>query len=198
MFRLGNLKFYALFAIAAVAASLTGCYREQSYEGPGTVLDRGFLSYMGRYDIDVAPISLSESRDYHFELNNLPPEIFTVGLEVNSLPDVPRYEPVDLRITVRNEEDEIVIDEAAPLTDWVWGYAINGSKSMVYRRGEYREVEVRKDVFQPIPVDPKADGGHGSYFEPRPSHGYDIQVFVTARDNAPDEVALLKLHGVGK
>lgn len=108
-----NENIKRAFVLLVAVIWLCGCYREQSYIGPGKIIDNGFLSAYGRYEIVLAEIPLFESRSYHFELDNLPQTEFTVGLEVKSLPDPARYEMINLHVVVVNEHQELVIDEKA-------------------------------------------------------------------------------------
>lgn len=148
------------------------------YEGDGVLVDKGFFAMYGRYDLHLGKVALSESGEYVFRAAKLPQEKFATGFNVQSLPKDEEYHSVVVRLQIRNEKQEIVVDEAGPLSEWVWGHALAGNESFVYRRGKSQDVQIAEDLFKPTPSEVKADDGHGSYFEPRPRGQYEVRIKV--------------------
>jgi len=190
-------KRAALLSIIAAFCLVAGCYSEGTYEGDGVLVDKGLFAIYGRYDLRLGDVSLSESRDYIFRASKLPQERFAAGFNVQSLPNDEAYASVFVQLQILNEEQQIVVDEAGPLSEWVWGHAIGGSESFVYRRGKSRDVQTAEGTFKPIPVDVKADDGHGSYFKPRPKGRYEVRITIKAEGLRNSEKADVMFSGVG-
>jgi hypothetical protein len=176
---------------------LVGCYSERMYEGDGVLKDKGILAMYGRYDLELGVVSLSESKEYIFRAGRLPQEDFVVGFNVLSLPDSEMYSSIKVRLEVLNENQEIVINEEGPLSEWVWGHAAGDSKSFVYRRGETVDIKISEGLFKPKPIKVKADKGHGSYFMPRSNGRYKIRVTVHVDGARKSEFADVVLLGTG-
>jgi hypothetical protein len=167
------------------------------YEGDGILVDKGVFALYGRYDLHLGKVSLSESGEYVFKASKLPRERFATGFKVQSLPKANEYDSVLVHLQIRNEKDEIVVDEAGALSEWVWGHALGGTESFVYRRGNSKDVQISDGMFKPTAIGVIADDGHGSYFKPRRKGQYEVRIKVDVVGTRQPELADFMFSGVG-
>ena len=78
---------------------------------------------------------------------------------------------------------ELVISESAPLAEWVWTcgnatgeVAADCRNSFAYRRGQSREVQLKRGNSRYEEIGKKADGGWGTYFRPRRREEYVLEI----------------------
>lgn len=103
-----------------------------------------------------------------------------------------------VHLRVENERGEIVIDQHAPLNQWVWSGAVSEkSESFVYARGTTCEIPVGADTFRQKHDNVKADGGWGTYFTSRAEGHYTVRLKIEGLNSNPelDEFRLVAYGG---
>lgn len=103
-----------------------------------------------------------------------------------------------VHLRVENERGEIVIDQHAPLNQWVWSGAVSEkSESFVYARGTTCEIPVAADTFRQKHDNVKADGGWGTYFTSRAEGHYTVRLKIEGLNSNPelDEFRLVAYGG---
>jgi hypothetical protein len=127
-------------------------------------------------------------RSLKLQLSSLPEVELTLGFDIRAsspenaiLDSKPISAPAHL--LVENERGEIVIDQRAPLNQWVWSGAISRkSESFVYARGDEREIPIGPGTYRRERANVKADEGWGTYFTPRRDGRYTVNLKIQARD----------------
>lgn len=135
-------------------------------------------------NITLGEIDLSAKGEYRYRLKGFSANEFTIGLQVTRLANggAPIFflKPfnADIRLRLRNERGEVVIDERANLDQWVWsGASAEPNKSHVYRRGRSVDIPVGRG-FRVERVGVRADDGWGTYFDPRVDGDYQLEIMV--------------------
>jgi hypothetical protein len=122
------------------------------------------------------------------QLASLPEVEFTLGFDVHaSSPGdaILDTKPISAlaHLLVENEKGEVVIDQRAPLNQWVWSGAINRpSESFVYARGDEREIPIGAGTIRRERANVRADEGWGTYFTPRRDGRYTVNLKIQGRD----------------
>ena len=147
--------------------------RCQSYTGDGTV------SYLpgndNLYKIDLGDLNLTKPGKYEYNLVGLP--TFTVvfvalGFQIstrqNLKASLPLWESKPLtnkvRMVLTNAKGEMVINESAPLNEWVWsGRTDRPEQTFVYRAGKEEEIRIDKTTTKYRRIGVLANGGWGTY-----------------------------------
>lgn len=172
--------------VAVCLLALTACYSVARYRGPGRLHDAGPLAAYQRFWLDLGRLEEVEESDYR--LSGLPGAVFTLGVQVESLDvaqarrEAERFGVV-AELTLLTADGALVIDERAPLTDWVWTcgnaldeVAVDCGHSFAYRTGESRELTFNSGETGSIRVGERLDGGWGTFFEPRRRETYRLRV----------------------
>jgi hypothetical protein len=157
--------------------------------GDGVAKDAGPLYAANRYTVELADLRKSEVTSLKLQLTSLPEVEFTLGFDIRArlpgdaiLDTKPISAPAHL--VVENERGEVVIDQRAPLNQWVWSGAINRkSESFVYARGDEREIPIGAGTIRRERTNLKADEGWGTYFTPRRDGRYTVNLKIQARDS---------------
>ncbi len=150
-------------------------YPQMTMVGDGQMTDFGPAAAADRFVVDLGSLDLSRAGRTTHILSDLPDETVVIGLDIRSSDptlDVVEKGPLGtyLRLELVNGEGEVVIDERAPLENWVWSRrAGEAHRAFIYRSGTAKESR-RLDV--------KADGGWGTYFEPRRESRYTLTTDV--------------------
>jgi hypothetical protein len=167
-----------------------GCYSVSSYKGDGTLSD---ADSQAKYKLTLGDVSLATPAEQSFVLSGLPRERFTLGLEIRRLQSSPERiletKPLHsmVRIRVLNERNELVVDEEAKLSDWVWsGPLSEPDRSFVYRSGKSQETPIGGGSVRVEATEKRADEGWGSYFVPRRDGTYRMEVSFSAAENAEE------------
>ena len=173
--------------------------------GDVAMTDNGPAEASSRYVATLARVDLTHVSSYTITLLGLPSDRFILGLDIAS--SKPQSAPLDeahpihaeIAVTVVDEKDEVVISERQPLAKWVWsGWAGDKGSSFVYLRGESRDVPISAGSVRVESIGVKADGGWGTYFQPRRSATYRITIEVAVPDaDAAPYLATLVLKGGG-
>ena len=169
-----------LRCLGAIAV-LCGCAApeplHQGYQGDGRFVDHGERAAAMRYVVDLGELDLATAGEREFTMSGLPPEEFTVGLEIraHSEPAQPMYEthPLNptLRLELTDERGERIGSETARLTDWTWsGSGGVKSRSFVYLRGDIARMAG------------DSESGRTSYFKARPEGRYRVKFTVIHPD----------------
>ena len=167
--------------------------------------DNGPAEPSSRYVATLARVELTRPSIFTMTLRGLPSERFTLGLDIvaTKRQSAPLYEahPIhsEIAVTVVDEQDEVVISERQPLAKWVWsGWAGDKGSSFVYLRGESRGVPISAGSVREESIGVKADGGWGTYFQPRRSATYRITLEGAVPDaDAATYLATAVLKGGG-
>jgi hypothetical protein len=180
------LKLTRTTVALALLLTLGACYSISSYTGDGTLTRH---HHQARYQLTLSNLDLSMAGTTTYRLRGLPEEEFVLGFEVRRLEEVPErifeerplHPVVSLRI--RNEVGDLVIDEEAELSKWVWsGSLAEPNSSFIYRRGEYHEIPIGGGSVRLKRADERADAGWGSYFSPRSDGIYSLEIAVSTAD----------------
>lgn len=170
--------------------SSAGCYSVSSYKGDGTLSD---ADYLAKYKLTLGDVDLATASEQSFVLSRLPRETFTLGLEIRRLQSRPEQvregKPLHSMVHIRivSERNEVVVDEQAKLSEWVWSGALSEpDRSFVYRRGKTQETPIGGGSVRVDEVEKRADGGWGSYFVPRRDGTYRMEFSFSAAENAED------------
>ncbi len=170
------------FVSLCLSVTIAGCARYISYSGDGRFVDNGPLMYSMRYVLDLGPIDLETHNTRTYRLSELPNAEFVVGLElVEPSPNSVRGPRPDhrgrVRVELRTSAGAVVISENQPLSEWVWSYALGGTTSRLYLRGESKDVPIPGGA-RPVRVGEKASGGWGTYFKARSRETYTLTIEV--------------------
>jgi len=167
--------------LIGIAVAL-GC-NDGGYSGDGSFTDFGASRATERYELDLGDVSLQTDRVYHYSVTHLPPTEFVFGLELRA-PFLGKFNGadrklihahVDLRMT--DEEGRTVIDESAPLAEWVWSHARDTEIVFAYRRPGEKT---------------------GTYFTPIRGETYTVSLVITEADETGRPYdAFLKATGGG-
>jgi hypothetical protein len=163
-------------------------YPKQWNVGDGVAKDAGPSHATRRYTVDLADLRRSDVTTLKLQVTSLPEVELTLGFEVHaSSPSDAIWDtkPISAltHLQVVNEHGQIVIDQRAPLNQWVWSGAVDQrSKSFVYARGEEREIPIAADTVRLERAHIKADEGWGTYFVPRHDGRYTISLNIQNLD----------------
>jgi len=166
----------------ALLPTLVGCCTLVPYTGDGS------LGYVVQgphsYELKLGEVRLSERQRYSYTLKGLPNDEFVLGLQLDPLEpnnsESPTPQPLhaSVRLRVLNERDELVIAEEGELSKWQ-GY---GGR-MLFQSGRTVEVPIGNDGSVSIKhVDKRADEGWGTYFIPRCTGTYRVELVVVNSD----------------
>ncbi len=167
--------------------SLTACYSVASYRGDGRLYDAGWYAVYGRFLLDLGRVETPEEI-VRYRLVGLPATELTLGLQIESLSTKEaRTEAERLAVTAElrliDERGEVVIDELAPLAEWVWTGGMSApdvsylsDSSFAYRAGRTREVPTKRGGVRSEKVNEKASSGWGTFFHPRTREEYSLEV----------------------
>lgn len=156
--------------------------RSDTYRGDGDLEDLGPTVAHSRYTLDLG--SLKPGRTT-YKLNGLPSVEFTIGVYAEKFESAEVLTPQEMRdtqlqVTLRTADGKVVFDQDAPLSEWTWGSSGTlGNGVFAYRTGPYQEVPLSTGDVQLRRVGVGTDGGWGTYFEPRSSEDYRLEVTVT-------------------
>lgn len=163
-------------------------YPKQWQAGDGVAKDAGPLYAANRYTVELADLRKPEVASLKLQLTSLPEAELTLGFDLRaSSPGdaILDTKPVSAlaHLRVENERGDVVIDQRAPLDQWVWSGAISRkSESFVYARGDEREVPIGPDTVRLERANVKADNGWGTYFTPRRDGRYVVKLEIHGRD----------------
>lgn len=151
--------------------SLIGC---DSYQGDGNLINHGSFDANKGYTLDLGNINLSKNGFYKYTSSFLPKEKFVFGLVISSKDVIENPLPINahLEIIVTDSMGIKVIEESAPIIDWVWTIARDSNHTFVYRRGE-----------------------KGTYLSVNPFDTYSINLNVT---NADESGNIYKAKFIGR
>lgn len=168
-----------------LAPILSGCFglASLSYTGDGRLSDKGALAYASRYAVDLGAVDATRSGSFSYRLSRLPRATFTVNIEVidaepNILDKPKSAYGGRVRVLLKNSAGEIVIDEDAPLQDWVRTYGLGLSTSSFYRRGEARDISLPNGNTRGEQIGVKASGGWGTYFNSEYADSYNLKIEI--------------------
>lgn len=182
-------------ARATVALALVLAARlPLAHEGDGTFADSGAQAPHSRYVLDLGPVDLGKPGRREYRFARLPGAEFTLGLRLAARGGAAAARPAaSVRLTLENENDELVVHAAGRLADWLWSEA--GDAWFVYQRGQQTYVAVAPRATRPQRVGQRADGGWGTSFTPRAGARYRLVIDVTpARE--PEDFADARLIAV--
>ena len=163
-------------------------YPKQWQVGDGWVTDAGPGYAARRYTVDLADLRQPDFASLKLQVTSLPEVELTMGFEVHaSSPSdaILDTKPISAvaHLQVVNETGEVVIDQRAPLNQWVWSGALHEkSRSFVYARGEQREIPIGAGTVRLERAHIKADEGWGTYFIPRSDGRYTINLTIHGHD----------------
>jgi hypothetical protein len=164
---------------------LSGCVglAGLSYSGDGRLSDRGMLAYSSRYTIDLGVLDTSSPASRTYKLSGLPYATFTVGIEVietepNRSDDSKPKRQGRVAMELRNSAGALVIDESAPLPEWVRSYGLGATTSRFYRQGKSSETPLPGGGAQHTQTGVKASGGWGTYFNSEADDRYTLTVEI--------------------
>jgi hypothetical protein len=113
-------------AFVVIVLPLMACgYRERSYQGDGTLTDRGWYSGSDRYVLDLGMTDLTTAGSRAYTMANLPPERVAVGFQLLPRSSTEKlgqdhrlpFNPiVRLRLT---SSSTVLINDERPLNDWI-------------------------------------------------------------------------------
>jgi len=163
-------------------------YPKQWKAGDGMAKDAGPSFASNRYTVDLADLRKPEVTNLRLQLTSLPEVELTLGFDIHaSSPGEAIWDsrPISAlaHLLVENERGDVVIDQRAPLSQWVWSGAVDRkSESFVYARGQEREVPVGPGTVRLERANVKADNGWGTYFTPRRDGQYTVNLKIQGRD----------------
>jgi hypothetical protein len=175
-------------AVAFTAFVFLACH-ESRYVGDGQLTD-DFFSPSQRFALILGRIDLTRPEVVTFRLARLPEKQFTLGFDVSGPRPTgdPLYDsrPISavVRFTVTDERGRQIIDETAPMNEWVWSGSPHENRSFVYRQGLSRDVPLGDGFVRPEAVGEKADAGWGTYFTPRANGRYMLRIQILKSDSA--------------
>lgn len=166
----------------ALAVTAIGCESSPKYQGDGSLLDRGPLNYAHRYEVTLGAVDLSKAGQFTFRASGLPKRQFAVGLRVNDATCAALRSDALVTLTVKNERGEVVIHETAPLASLTWTQLLDKpcQPAFGYFQGRHTERRMPNGDTCAQPIMTGADGGTGSYFNPRDSGSYQITLDLTS------------------
>jgi hypothetical protein len=150
--------------------SAVACCGASGYEGDGEA--RGYGS---GFVLRLGPLDVTRPGRATFKMKGLSSSEFVFGLRSTQRP----VEAV-VRISLVNGRGQAVIQDEAPLSDWVWSYSRGPDTKdyFLYRRGQERETPLGGGSVRLEQVGLKADGGWGTYFHPQRRDRYVLQIEV--------------------
>ena len=167
---------------AAFALVDSGYLATLFYRGDGRFVDHGFSEATSRYVIDFGIVDLGNRGRYRYRLAGLPRETMTLGLELFAPSATIQRRDAHaavLKLKLVDRQGNLVIDEAAPLDEWVWNSSRGPSAtSFLYRVGKKKEREVGGGVSTSEHVGVRASGGWGSFFDARITGRYELTLEV--------------------
>ena len=135
-----TVKIRLLLALCPFVFLVSGCDKAFWYDGDGKLTDHGFWEAMDRFELDLGPIDLTQEGRYLFEVDELPREDFTLGLEVDcpvSFSTCIREHPLDAVVSVylHDEWNRGLVFTKLNLQDWTWSGS--GREAMFLYRGQH-------------------------------------------------------------
>jgi hypothetical protein len=179
-----------------------GCNHAMFYTGDGHLTDRGWLNYSGRYTIDLGPLDLAVPGSYSYKLSGLPHAELVVGVAVvedkpNGIGDTKPTHPAQIRVELRNCENQVAILEEGALDTWVQSYALRDANSFYYRQGIGKEIPLPDGGTRGQRIGRKASGGWGTYFEAEGGCEYRLKLDVIAPEQS-NRPARVVVNGYGR
>jgi hypothetical protein len=174
------------------------------YDGDGSLVDHGALTKGDRFVIDLGPCDLASVGNRAYEMRRLPPRRLVVGININS--DIPRFGierkeerlTSHARLTIRNEDGEVVISEQLPLSEWVWSNRGPPQETFLWVRGEREEHSLGGGWSKDEHVGIGPDGGWGTCFQPRFRGRYALNLAISHPDpRAAALTATIRITGGG-
>ena len=158
-------------SLLLICFSFVGC---DAYQGDGNLINHGSFDANKKYTLDLGNINLSKNGLYKYTSSFLPKDKFVFGLEISSKHVIENPLPINahLEIIVTDSKGVKVIEESAPIIDWVWTIARDSNHTFVYRRGE-----------------------KGTYLSVNPIDTYSINLNVT---NADESGNMLEVKFIGR
>jgi hypothetical protein len=184
--------------LLAMIACLCACAR---YSGDGQWVDRGWMSYSFRYLLDLGPVDLTRTGQQCFALAGLPRAEFSTGIDILERESLTVSGPrpdhaVTVHLRLTTEADEVVIDDARPLSAWTRQTPVDSPLSgRLYLRGRSIEHPLADGGPGAERIDMKAHGGWGSYFESERGARYRVCLSVLSTELAEPIPARLTLVG---
>jgi hypothetical protein len=134
--------------------------------------------------LKLGEVRLSERQRYSYTLKGMPNDEFVLGLQLQRLEpnnaDSPKPQPLlaSVQLRVLNERDQLVIAEEGDLSKWQ-GYG----GAVLFQSGRTMEIPIGTDGSVSINhVDKRADEGWGTYFTPRCTGTYRVELVVVRPD----------------
>jgi hypothetical protein len=175
----------ALFLVILLDSVISsgGIYRSSAYQGDGRMTDEGIFSTYGRrFTLDLGSVDFTKSSTRSFAMAHLPHVELTVGFDIadysHTRGTIYETHPIDalVRLTLQNENDQIIFSEEEQLSRWVWSGAMGRDwASFVYRRGnESKDPSqgVQPESFAATRMSGERLGG--TYFKPLRDHRYKL------------------------
>lgn len=187
---------WCAFLLVAVLPACTDAARH--YDGDGELTDNGPLAAKNRYVLGLGTVEQGQSS---YRLAGLPEDRFTVGLTVQTslrsqslCADQTLSNRVSVKLTTA--AGKMVIDESAPLDEWVWSRRVDicEHEAFVFRVGRTKEVDAGDGFTRFEGLGIKAHEGWGTYFSPSRDTEYRLQ--VTLHEPMPEGFSA-KLQAVG-
>ncbi|MBL8114646.1 MAG: hypothetical protein JNK60_17330 [Acidobacteria bacterium] len=203
-------KTYALlapslgFAVLVIAFALAALVLAVKYPVRPR---RGIRDALGRYRITLGIVDVSKTGRHPYTLEDLPDERFTVGFSLTdtSQPSTAIHQARPLQALVRllltSDRGDVVIDEQAPLDEWVWSGAVSEpGRSFVYRQGQTLDTPIpgRNGVVEVQENSVRIDEGSGSYFRPRQGERYTLQIMILRPQQPPQPHLLVEVEVRGQ
>jgi hypothetical protein len=170
---------------------MAACDRSRNYHGDGTLTDMGPGTASARYVVDLGQIDLGEAGRQDFKLVGLPSVEFTAGLRPAYGSGCDAYLSTNVRLTVKDENGEVVIDEEGPLSSWT------SSSGLIYRRGAERREPRSQGTVELVRTGVRSAGGWGTYFTPRTATTYLADFEVLGSQGKTSCLSRLVLLGGG-
>ena len=156
-----------------VFSTLLGC---SDYLGDGELIDHGIIDAKYRYKLDLGYITLGDNAEYRYTASNLPIDTFVFGLQISSKDVIESPLPINANIalTITDSGGEKIIEENAPIGDWVWTIVRESTSTFVYRR---------EDV--------------GTYLSVDPDEKYSIYLAITNADESGSDYEAIFIGQTG-
>jgi len=204
-----NIRTIFIISIVVLFIGLAIYQIGHTYKGDGRFTDNGYTTAHDRYILDLGEIDLASKRKYAYTMSRLPSTEMTVGFYIEGFKNHQRQSgtpyPANpnnalVRLLLTNDKGNLVINETANLSQWVWSDSPIDNNAFVYLRGVdvKRSLSKGSDLVTYDRVGIKTDDGWGTYFTPSMWTTYYLTIeIIEPTKNAIDYKASVRLIGGG-
>ena len=144
------MKLLSSAMLLAIMVTAVGCsfgmrdttvYSPSTYQGDGTMSDRGDRASFDRFVLDLGDVDLSKQSKVTYKMSKLPPVRMNLGLKMTDMPPLTpmsdsgkEYNKAQVKVSLKTDGGKTVFEHDQPLSKWTWSGTVHGTYRVVYVR----------------------------------------------------------------